>query len=81
MPLIYALYYSLVPQQHMGEIVGLNQLSLYNYEMLFREYPIMTWMKNSLITMGAVVASNLCLRNGSQVVWRAAKTATHLLNY
>ena len=24
---------------------------------------------------------NLCLRNGSNVIWNAAKTATHLLNY
>lgn len=58
-PIVYALYYSLVPQEYMGEIVGFNKLSFYNYKLLMKEYPIVRWLFNSVIVMLTVVVCNI----------------------
>lgn len=48
-PLLYALFTSLVPFEYVNKIEGLQHLSLNNYATLFKNYPILTWFKNTAI--------------------------------
>lgn len=48
-PLLYAVYTSLVPFEYVNKAEGFAHLSLNNYFTLFKNYPIMSWFKNTLI--------------------------------
>lgn len=62
-PLGYAIYTSLVPFEHVNEIVPLNVISLENYKKLFQNYPMLMWYKNTasvtVFTLLGVVCTSL----------------------
>jgi len=60
-PLLYAVYYSILPLKYMGKIVSPANFTLDNYIQLFTNYPIMRWFGNTLIVTVLSVAGNIII--------------------
>lgn len=58
-PMLYAVYNSLLPLDKVNKIVSPSYLTLQNYIDLFTEYPIFTWFKNSIIVAGLTLLFQL----------------------
>lgn len=56
-PMIYALYNSLLPLDKVNKIVSPDNFTLQNYVDLFKNYPVLTWFKNTVIV---AVVTLLC---------------------
>lgn len=63
-PLLYTLYYSLLPLQYMGKLVSPSHFTIENYKILLTEYPIIHWFINTVITalccvLGSIVINTM----------------------
>ena len=58
-PIGFAVYNSFLMQQHLGKLVSLDKFTLTHYRILFEQYPVWQWFKNSVIVMVAVVGANI----------------------
>lgn len=58
-PMIYAIYNSLLPLDKVNKIVSPKYFTLQNYADLFENYPILTWFKNTVIVAGTTLVCQL----------------------
>jgi ABC-type sugar transport system, permease component len=60
-PLLYSLYYSLLPPEYMEKIVSPKYFTLSNYQTLFDQYPIFQWIMNTTVNTVLVVLGNIII--------------------
>ncbi len=58
-PMVYAVYNSLLPLDKVNKLVSPAYFTLQNYVDLFTEYPIFTWFKNTVIVAGLTLLFQL----------------------
>ena len=58
-PMIYAIYNSLLPLDKVNKIVSPSYFTLQNYIDLFTKYPIFIWLKNTVIVAGFTLLCEL----------------------
>jgi len=61
MPLLYALYTSLLPLKYIDRIVTLDKFTLENYIKLFSSFPILRWYFNTAFVTVLTVIGNITL--------------------
>lgn len=59
LPMVYALYNSLLPLDKVNRFVSVRYWSFDNYVDLFKNYPVLTWFKNSIIVAGVTLICQL----------------------
>lgn len=59
LPLVYSLYYSLLPAEYLGKLALPSKFTLDNYLTLFRKYPIIQWFRNTILNTTAIVVGNV----------------------
>lgn len=59
-PLLYAVYNSLLPLDKVQQIVSPDEFTLDVYKDLFANYPVFTWLKNTVIVAGLTLIAQLC---------------------
>jgi len=58
-PMIYAIYNSLLPLDKVNKIVSPTNFTLQNYKDLFTNYPVLTWLGNTVIVAGLTLIFEL----------------------
>ena len=58
-PLIFTIYYSLLPVEDFGKIVSLSHLTLDNFVTIITKYNMVNWIKNTIIITFFLVAGGL----------------------
>lgn len=60
-PLLYSLYYSLLPPEYMEKIVSPKYFTLSNYQTLFDQYPVLQWIMNTMVNTVLIVVGNIAI--------------------
>lgn len=60
-PLLYALYNSFLPLDKVERLVSPEYFTLSVYQDLFTNYPVLIWLKNTVIVAGLTLISQLCI--------------------
>ncbi len=58
-PMIYAIYNSLLPLDKVNKLVSPSEFTLENYKNLFENYPVFTWFKNTILVTVLTLAGEL----------------------
>ena len=62
-PILYAVYYSLLPLPDMGKVVPISHFTLESYVELFQNYPVVRWIMNTVIVTVSVVTLSVILNS------------------
>ena len=62
-PIVYAVYYSLLPLPDIGKIVPISHFTLESYTDLYNNYPVGRWILNTLIVTVSVVTFSVILNS------------------